>query len=211
MTNPHHPPTRLSPTPSRPWSSTSSSGSAPTPPLFRGDRGMADVMSAPPHLGRRKRPRLHLASSPAGTRDARLRDRHRSRTPAQTTRTVATLTAAGKHGSRADDRFSRRARSAGLALRHACDRPRAPGRAAGNHRSRTDASNGRGHEIRHKRDGRRRQREISDQPRSSRTPPTPLSRPGPDQMDWSGQAPRRTGVSRGRARPPRLRCLLRPS
>ena len=26
-------------------------------------RGMADVVSAPPRLGRRKRPRLHLASS----------------------------------------------------------------------------------------------------------------------------------------------------
>jgi hypothetical protein len=35
-------------------------------------------------------------SSPAGTRHARLRDRHRSRTPAQTPRTVATLTAPGR-------------------------------------------------------------------------------------------------------------------
>ena len=58
--------------------------------------GMADVVSAPPRLGRRKRPRPHLASSPAGTRHARLRDRHRSRTPAQTPRTVATLTAPGR-------------------------------------------------------------------------------------------------------------------
>jgi hypothetical protein len=28
---------------------------------LRRDRGMADVVSAPPRLGRRKRPRLHLA------------------------------------------------------------------------------------------------------------------------------------------------------
>ena len=48
-------------------------------------------MSSPPHLGGGKRPRPHLAPSPAGTRHARLRDCHRSAPPPQTPSTGALL------------------------------------------------------------------------------------------------------------------------
>ena len=68
------------------------------PPLRRGARGVADVVSAPPRVGRRQRPRLHRASSCAGTRRARLGVRRRGGAPAEAPPTVAALTAGHYEG-----------------------------------------------------------------------------------------------------------------
>jgi hypothetical protein len=66
---------------------------AQPPPLPRGARGVADVVSASHRVGRRQRPRLHRASSRAGARRACLRVRRRGGAPAEAPPTVATLTA----------------------------------------------------------------------------------------------------------------------
>jgi hypothetical protein len=66
----------------------------PEPPaLHRGTRGMADVVSAPPRLGRRHRPRFYSASSCAGTRRGHLSVCRRYGALAETPPSVAPLTA----------------------------------------------------------------------------------------------------------------------
>ena len=64
------------------------------PPLPRGARGVANIVSATPRVGRSQRPRLHHASSCAGTRRARLGLRGRSGAPTTAPPTVAALTPA---------------------------------------------------------------------------------------------------------------------
>jgi hypothetical protein len=62
-------------------------------PVRRSARGVADVVSAPPGIGRRQRPRLHRASPCAGTRRGRLGLRRRGGAPAKAPPIVAALTA----------------------------------------------------------------------------------------------------------------------